>query len=237
MLAIVTGAGVRFGKAIALQLAAAGYELALHANAHAESAEGVAREIIKGGGRARVFVANLECDVARLGAELVAAYPAVDLLVNNAAIFEKTSFERITEAAYQRMQRINIEAPFFLTQALTQALRRARGGVVNVIDVGADRVVPGYAHYTVAKAGLQGLTKALAVELAPEIRVNGVAPGIAAFPEAWDSETRERVLERIPLARSGTPDDVARAVLFLARDASYVSGQIIAVDGAWSTHL
>jgi pteridine reductase len=134
------------------------------------------------------------------------------------------------------MHAINAQAPFILTRALTPALRRARGCVINMVDIAVDRVLPGYAHYTTSKAALLALTKVLAVELAPEVRVNGIAPGIVAYPDAWDEATRERMTERIPLKRGGEPEDVARAALFLAAQ-PYVTGQILAVDGGWSVHL
>lgn len=235
MLAVVTGAGVRVGRAIALALADAGYDLALCVSS--SNGEAVAAEARAKGVSASVFTADLETDVDSLGSQLRSAYGSVDVLVNNAAIFDHVPFERVSRAAYRRMQAINLDAPFFLTQALLPSLRATRGSVVNIVDIASERALPGYAHYMVAKAGLAGLTRSLAVELAPDVRVNGVSPGIAAFPASWDEATRSRVMERIPLKRSGTPEDIARAVVYLARDGGYVTGQVLAVDGGWSAML
>src|SRR5690606_29568455 len=139
---------------------------------------------------------------------------------------------------YRSMQAINLEAPFFLTQALLPLLERGRSPLVlHIGDIGGERAEPGYAHYAVSKAGLVMLTRALAVELAPRIRVNAVSPGTVAFPEAMDEEARREILARIPMGREGDCEDVARAAVFLALEAPYVTGQILAVDGGRSALL
>jgi pteridine reductase len=133
------------------------------------------------------------------------------------------------------MMAINLDAPFFLTQALVPLLRAApSASVVNVTDVATDKPYAEYAHYMVTKAGLDMLTRALALELAPEVRVNAVAPGAVAFPPDFDAAKQARLLAHVPLGRAGSPDDVARAVLFLARDAPYMTGQVVSVDGGFS---
>lgn len=238
--AFVTGAGIRLGRATALALAAKGFDLVLHANRSRTAVEEVADEVTRLGRRATILTADLsDPDAwAPLAASVCAVSPALDLVVHNAGIFEAIPFAEIDHARYRRMQAINLEAPFFLTQALLPALRAApHPSVVHVTDIGADRPIPGYAHYSVSKAGLAMLTRALAAELAPEIRVNAVAPGTVMFPEDFDPETRARFLARIPMGREGRADDIARAVVFLATDAPYVTGQVLAVDGGRSSVL
>ncbi|HYO70133.1 MAG TPA: SDR family oxidoreductase [Archangium sp.] len=238
--AVVTGAGIRLGKAIALALAEVGYDLALHVHRSTEGAEEVATRARALGRTATVHRANLgdPKELESLAASLRQAHPAIDVLVNNAGIFERVAFEDITREQYHRMMGINLEAPFFLTQALLPALRAApQPLVVNLTDIGAERVVSHYAHYTPSKAGLIALTRALAVELAPRVRVNAISPGTVIFPEDFDEAARQDMLARIPFGREGSAEDVARVVVFLAREAPYISGQVIAVDGARSAQL
>lgn len=240
MLAVVTGAGVRVGRAIAVALAEAGYDLALHANDNVVAATELAKELGAKGRQVSVHKADLSdpLQVARLVKELRDRYRAIEVLVNSASIYVEKSFDDIDLAEYARMQQINLTAPFFLTQGLLEPLKHAANpSVINIVDIAADRVVPRYAHYTVSKAGLAALTKALATELAPKIRVNGVSPGLVAMPTAWSTDTRASALARIPLQRTGEPLDVAKLVVFLARDATYMTGQIVAVDGGWSASL
>jgi pteridine reductase len=161
----------------------------------------------------------------------VQAHPALDVVVHNAAIFEQVPFEQITRAQYERMQKINLEAPFFLTQGLLPALKKARAPViVHIVDNAAERPMNKYAHYMLSKAGIAMLTKALAVELGPHVRVCGVAPGAVAFPESWSDEQKQQILKRVPLQRAGSPEDIARAVRFLVEN-DYLSGLIVPVDG------
>lgn len=240
--AFVTGAGVRVGRAVALALAEAGYTLALHAHASTQKLEAVAREArARGAPDVALYAADLADAEATdaLARHVAAQHPALDVVVHNAGLFEAVPFARVSRAQYRRMLAVNVDAPFFLTQGLLPALRAGKDPlVVHVTDVAAERVVPGYAHYTVSKAGLTALTRALAVELAGEgVRVNGVAPGTVAFPEDFSPAAREAVLARIPLGREGSVEDVARAVLFLAREAPYVTGQVLAVDGGRSALL
>ncbi|QRK06391.1 SDR family oxidoreductase [Archangium violaceum] len=238
--AVVTGAGVRLGKAIALALAEAGYDLALHVHRSTEGAEEVARKARALGRTATVYRADLGSprEVESLAVTLREAHPAIDVLVNNAGLYERVAFEDITREQYHRMLGVNLEAPFFLTQALLPALRTApQPLVVNITDIGGERPESHYAHYSVSKAGLIMLTRALAVELAPRVRVNAVSPGTVVFPENFDEAARQALLARIPLGREGSAEDVARVVVFLAREAPYISGQVIAVDGARSAQL
>lgn len=237
--ALVTGAGVRVGRAIALTLAGAGYDVALHAHRSIEAAKAVADEVRSKGRGAWVFRADLtEAEaVDRLADEVMDALLALDLLVHNAALFERVPFEAVTREQYRRMHALNLEAPFFLTQRLLPLLRRAEApSVVHITDINGERAVPGYAHYGITKAGLLLLTRTLAAELAPKIRVNAVSPGTVAFPEDYDEKAKASILRRIPLGREGEPKDVARAVLFFAQS-PYVTGQVLCVDGGRSAVL
>src|SRR5690606_38244255 len=224
---LITGAGIRVGRALALAFAEAGYDLLLHANASRTALEEVVAAARAMGRRAWAFTADLGRDgeVDRFAREVAAATPALDVLVHNAGIYEQVPFREIDRARYRRMQAINLEAPFFLTQALLPLLERGRSPLVlHIGDIGGERAEPGYAHYAVSKAGLVMLTRALAVELAPRIRVNAISPGTVAFPEGMDEAARAAILARIPMGREGSPEDVARAAVFLAKDAPYLTG-------------
>jgi pteridine reductase len=239
-LALITGAGVRLGRATALALAEAGYDLFLHAHRSLAGLVGVRAEAEARGRTVHVVQADLSTPegVDRVAAAVRAVAPVLDALVHNAGIFERVAYEAITREQYRAMQAINLEAPFFLTQALLPLLRAAPGpSIVHLTDIGAERAVSGYAHYGVSKAGLGMLTRQLAVELAPHIRVNGVSPGTVAFPDDFTPAQRAAVLARVPAGREGTPEDVARAVVFLVRDAPYVTGQVLALDGGRSAQL
>ncbi len=234
--ALVTGAGVRIGTAIARALAQAGFDLALHANRSVAALESLAGELRAAGRKVSLHAADLSQPdaVDALARELLSAYPALDVVVHNAGLFERAPFGSISRAQYHHMQAVNVEAPFFLTQALLPSLRAGHQPlVVHVTDIGGERPVPEYAHYSVSKAGLIMLTRALAVELAPHIRVNGVSPGTVAFPENYSAEAREAVLRRIPMGREGSVEDIARTVVHLAQT-PYITGQVIAVDGGAS---
>lgn len=237
--ALVTGAGIRVGRSIALALARSGFDLVLHANRSRSGLEEVAAEIRSLGRRATCHLADLSDPLAvdTFAAEVRESTPRLDLLVHNAALFEWVPFARISREAYRQMQAVNLEAPFFLTQGLLPSLEASPSPqIIHVTDIAADRPYPEHAHYSVSKAGLAMLTRALAVELGPKIRVNAVAPGTVAFPPDYDDVARKEILSRIPLGREGSPEDVAGAVLYLV-GAPYVSGQVIALDGGRSCVL
>jgi pteridine reductase len=236
--ALVTCAGVRVGRAIALALADAGYDVALHAHRHVDALADVEAAVNARGRTASLHAADLgSIDGAfALGDDVMARWPTLDLIVHNAALFEEVAFADVTTEAWRTMLAVNLEAPAFLTQRLLPALHRStEANVVCIADVAAERPLRRHAPYCVSKAGLWMLVKSLAVELAP-IRVNAVGPGAVAFPDDYDDAKKARVLARVPLARTGTVDDVAAAVVFLARQ-SYITGHMIAVDGGRSVAL
>ena len=240
MKAVVTGAGVRLGKAIALALADAGFDIVVHYGRSEAPARAVGAEVEAKGRRALLVQADLaepeQC--ARLVAEVSATWGPVDLLVNNAADYQAVPFGDITVQAWDRMQAINTRAPYLLTQGLLPGLRGSAlpggGLVINICDIGGERPVPGFAHYSVSKAGLIMLTRALALELAPQVRVNGISPGTVLAPEHLSQAQLAAIQQTIPAGRLGAASDVAAAAVFLASSAPYVTGQVLAVDGGRS---
>lgn len=242
--AVVTGAAIRVGRAIALELASAGFDLLLHHRSRPDEIDAVAAEARARGAAVEVVAADLGtsagCDAVVDAAR--ATFGALHLLVNNASVFYPVPFERIDEAEWDRVLAVNLKAPFLLSRGLLPLLRAAdasawgappeqHGVVVHLCDIGADRPVSGHAHYSVSKAGLVMLVKAMAVELAPAVRTVGISPGQVAWPESYDAQTRAALSRRIPLGRVGAPEDVARLVRFLAMDAHYLHGVVIPVDG------
>ena len=231
--ALVTGAGRRVGARIARELHAAGMSVAVHCHRSREDAERL-REGFEGArpGSATVVAADL---LESGAAEAVVAaaeerWGRLDVLVNNASSFYPTPVGEVTQADWRDLVGSNLAAPFFLAQAAAPLLRAARGCIVNIADVYGHRPLAGHPVYSAAKAGLVMLTRALALELGPEVRVNSVSPGAVLWPENEDPE-RRRIIDAIALKRSGDPGDIARAALFLVRDAPYVTGQDLAVDG------
>lgn len=235
---LVTGAARRIGAAIVTRLHAEGAQLAIHYRSSSVEAEKLAdalNAIRKDS--AATFAADL-CDtdaLPRLVAEVVDWGRGLDVLVNNASTFYPTPIGKITERNWQDLLGSNLKAPLFLSQAAVPALRKSRGSIINLVDIHAQRPLRDHTVYGSAKAGLVMLTRSLAKELAPDIRVNGVAPGAILWPEdGMNDETRDTILRQVPLGRAGHPDDIAGCVLYLVRDAAYVTGQIIAVDGGRS---
>jgi pteridine reductase len=238
--AFITGAGIRIGSAVARALARAGYDLALHANRSMKPLEALTEELQGLGRKVSLYQADLSDPqgVEELGARVRTDHPTLDVVVHNAGLYERVAFESITREQYRTMLAVNLDAPFFLTQALLPSLRAAAQPlVVHLTDIGGERAESHYAHYSVSKAALIMLTRALAVELAPQVRVNAVSPGTVAFPEHFDAAAREAILQRIPMGREGSVEDIARVVVFLAREAPYITGQVVAVDGGRSAQL
>lgn len=236
--ALVTGAARRIGAAIARKLHGDGARVAIHYRGSAADAEALAKELNElRTDSAAAFQLDLQSidDLPGLVANVADWGGGLDILVNNASSFYPTPPGEITVDQWDDLIGSNLKAPLFLAQAAISELKKSRGVIINIVDIHAQRPLRNHAVYGAAKAGLAMLTRSLAKDLAPDIRVNGVSPGAILWPEDDMSDaTRNSILAQIPLNRSGTPDDIAGCVLYLVRDASYVSGQIIAVDGGRS---
>jgi pteridine reductase len=233
---LITGGAKRVGAGICRRLHAAGASLMLHYRASAGEARLLQAELNHTRPTSVALIQADLLDVAKLPSlveQTLATFGRLDALVNNASSFFPTPIGDITPALWDDLIGTNLRAPTFLAQAAATALRRSQGAIVNITDIHAERPLKGYVVYTLAKAGLTGLTRSLARELAPEVRVNAVAPGPILWPddEQFDELSRQRIVSHTPLKREGTPDDIARAVHFLLVDASYVTGMTIAVDG------
>ncbi len=233
--ALVTGGGIRVGRAIALALGRAGFDLIVHANRSVKDAAEVVKELEAMGRTARVEAADLSSPD---GPKALAARVAkLDLLVNSAATYEHANFADITRAQLDRMFSVNVIAPFMLTQALSPVLKASGAGcVVNITDMAVTHAYTPthfFAHYLASKAALDQLTRAWALELGPAIRVNAVAPGPVAMAAETTGDQRNDILQRIPMKREGKPEDVAQAVVFLAQS-PYITGQTLRVDGGLS---
>lgn len=233
--ALVTGGAVRLGRAITLELAQAGADVVIHCHQSRSEADEVARQVRGMGRQALVVQGDLAspAEVARIFGEADAGLGPPDILVGSAAIFERKPFEEISPADVQRMLDVNFTSPFFCAQEAARRMKAGgRGDIVFMLDVGGTSLAwAGYSHYCAAKAGLAMLTKVLAVELAPVIRVNGVAPGVILPPANKDAEWAAKALARVPMGRTGEAEEIARTVRFLVGGPRYVTGQILAVDG------
>jgi len=241
--ALVTGGAKRVGAAICRRLHAQGVNLMVHHRASVEEARALQQELNT---RRQDSVALIQADLLK-GASLpdlvkttVQQFGSLDILINNASSFFATAIGEITEKSWDDLVGTNLKAPLFLSQAAAGELRKRHGCIVNIVDIHAEFPMKNYVVYTVAKGGLLALTRSLARELGPEVRVNGVAPGTILWPEddAWSDElSRQRIVNQTALKRAGEPDDIAKAVEFLVAGAPYVTGQVIAVDGGRSITL
>ncbi len=235
--ALVTGGAVRLGRAICERFASAGWGLLLHYHRSAAEAEALAARLAAEHG---VPVQLLQADLAR--AEAVddlgrrAAAHGLDVLVNGAAIFHPTRTLAESLAAWQAFMTVNLETPFRLAAACAGALRERRGAIVNMADIYAATPLPGYLPYSISKSGVVALTRSLAVELAPDVRVNAVAPGAILLAADAGPERAAQLAAAVPLGRMGEPSDIADAVYYLAT-APYVTGQVLAVDGGRSLRI
>lgn len=232
--ALVTGAAVRVGRSIALELADAGFDIALHHHHSEDAARQTADEIRNRGARAHLIRADLTRPgaPAQLIEDVLSAFGRLDALINSAAVFIADAPGTIDPSAARAQIELNLIAPMLLSCAAAEALADGDGGaIVNIADARLEQPMRGYLSYTAAKAGLVGLTRALARDLAPRVRVNAVAPGAVAFPDAMPAAQRELILSQVPLGRAGEPADVARAVRYLVCEAPFVTGQVLAIDG------
>lgn len=234
---LITGGAKRVGAYCVRYLHAQGCNIVLHYRSSAEAAKALADELnIQRSDSVRLYQADLHdikelqslVDVAR------EAWGGIDVLINNASAFYATDMAEVTEVQWDDLIGSNLKSPFFLIQALAPILMNKRGCVVNIVDIHAERGLEGFSVYSIAKAGLVALTKILAKELAPQIRVNAVAPGAILWPEQRDDIDelqKQEILAKVALQRTGCPKDIAKAIHFLINDAEYITGQVITVDG------
>ena len=236
--ALITGAARRVGAQLARAVHAEGANLAIHCHRSLAEAERLAAELNAARpASAEVFGADLRdaAQPARLVAQTCTRFGGLNLLINNASSFYPTPLGTITLSQWQDLMGTNLQAPLFMSQAAAPPLKASRGAIINIVDIHGLRPLREHTLYSTAKAGLIMLTRALARELAPEVRVNAVAPGAVLWPEAgMDEQRKDKILEQTPLHRPGSPADIARAVLFFAAESPFVTGQILAVDGGRS---
>ena len=236
---LITGGAKRVGAEIARELHAAGANLVIHYRKSSKEAEALAEELNGTRGKSAAIVPGELLEVEKLPVlvELaVRSFGALDVLINNASTFYPTKIGEITPQAWDDLLGTNLKVPTFLSQAAAPALRKTRGLIINIVDIHALRPLRDHTVYCTAKAGLHMLTRSLAKELGPEVRVNGIAPGPILWPSGQqeDKAKQAKIIERTILKRMGSPSDIAQTVLFLAAHAPYITGQIIAVDGGRS---
>ncbi|MDW3096065.1 MAG: pteridine reductase [Gammaproteobacteria bacterium] len=233
--ALVTGSAKRIGVEVVRKLHAEGLRVILHYNGSQNAAKAIADEL---NSVRKDSVATIQfnlLDVSQLDSfskKIIKIWGRLDILVNNASTFYPTPINDISLDTWNDLIGVNLQAPLFLSKALAPSLTKQKGCIINIVDIHSDRPLKGYTVYCIAKAGLGMLTKSLARELAPDVRVNGVSPGAIMWPEIKDYEPMHKeIIERTALKREGSPKDVADTVWFLATSADYITGQIIAVDG------
>ena len=231
--ALVTGAGRRLGRAMAAALAGRGMTVAIHHHASSHGAHELKDEIVKSGGRAACFDADLtDAAAARaLPERVVSELGRLDVLVNSAAVMHRLSFEETSAEQWDAIHHLNLRAVFFCTQGAAPALRSSRGRVVNLADLAGLEPWSGFPAHSISKAGVIMLTKVLALSLAPDVTVNAIAPGAVLVPEEYDAEERERLARGTPLRRLGAPSDVISALLYLLEGGDFVTGEVLVVDG------
>lgn len=239
---LITGAARRVGAAIARRLHALGANVLIHYRDSSSDADALAAQLNAGRARSAhaLGLELAEADaIPAFVAQAVAVWGRLDGLVNNASSFYATPLGSITPQQWADLMSSNLKAPLFLAQAAAPELEKHGGCIVNIVDIHAERPLKNYVVYNVAKAGLAGLTRSLALEMAPKVRVNGVSPGPIEWPEdgQLDAAERERIVKATPMGRVGGAEEIARAVGFLFADAPYVTGQILAVDGGRSIYL
>jgi len=237
--ALVTGAAKRVGAVIAQRLHALGANLVLHYRSSQAGADALCKEFNQAREGSAITVQADLLDPEVTPALIEAAldgWDRLDILVNNASTFYATPVGQITVEQFDDMVGTNLRAPLFLSQTAAPALLEQSGCIINIIDIHAERPMKGFPVYSAAKAGLSSLTKSLAKELAPKVRVNGVAPGAILWPQGMGETTKADILQRIPLQSPGSPEDIAAAVAFLAQ-AGYITGHILTVDGGRTLHM
>ena len=233
--AIVTGSAKRIGAQVIRKLHAEGMNVILHYNASRSAAEEIVRELNSSRPASAVALSFNLLDIKALDKfvqQSMDYWGRLDMLVNNASTFYPTQIETISLEQWQDLVTVNLQAPLFLSKSCAPHLQITRGSIVNIVDIHAERPLKGYTIYCIAKAGLAMLTRSLARDLAPEVRVNGISPGAIMWPEVEQYEPmHQEIIERTALKREGQPADIADTVWFVSQCADYITGQIIAVDG------
>ena len=234
----ITGAAKRIGKEIALRFSEMGWNIIIHYNSSKNDAQVLADEINGTNPDSAITVqGNLDVkeDVEKVINEVRDAFPTIDLLINNASTFYPTPIEDISEEHWDKLVGSNLKGPLFLIKGLKDKLKESKGSIINITDTNLSKGVANYSIYSAAKAGLESITKGLARELAPDIKVNAIAPGAMLEPPdvTWTEEQKSKVISSIPLNRMGSEKDISEAVKFLAKS-NYITGQIIKVDGGRS---
>ena len=229
---LVTGGAVRVGRAISLALAGEGMKVVVHYNSSSGAADELVEEIRRGGGEAVAIGADLSevAEVRRLAEEATAAFGGLDVLVNSASVFPPEKLEETDEGVWEHTIAVNLRAPFFLIRHLAATLRKRRGCIINMCDLAGLQPWAGYAAHGISKAGMIHLTKVAARSLAPDVRVNGIAPGPMLSGGSMGPDELDALARTTPLKRLGSPDDVVKAVLYFLH-ADYVTGEVTVVDG------
>lgn len=232
---LITGAAKRIGAACARLLHSKGCNVFLHYRSSKEAAKQLCYELNELRTDSAVMMqADLlnRDELESLAKEACMAWGKIDVLINNASSFYPTAVADVTERQWDELMGSNLKAPFFLAKTLSETLVHNRGCIINIVDIHAERGLPGYPVYSIAKAGLVAMTKILAKELGPTVRVNGVAPGAILWPDNdLTEQEKQEILQRVALKRRGEPADIAKAVWFLIKNADYITGQILTVDG------
>lgn len=232
LIVLVTGAGVRVGREIAIALAECRARVAVHYNSSGKEARETLAAIRAAGSDGELFQADLSDpgSADKLIGEVVAHFGSIDVLVNSAAMMKRTPIGEVTPAEWDAMFALNLRAPFFLSQAAAAAMGERGGAIVNISDLAAFETWPAFIPHGISKAGVVQMTRALARALAPRVRVNAIAPGAILLPDGWSEESEEHIVSTTPLKRLGSPKDVAEAVIYLVQ-ADYVTGVTLIVDG------
>lgn len=237
--ALITGAAKRVGATLCQALHQAGYNIVIHYNLSSEEATSLADKLNQLRPNSACAIQadlNQMPAIKPLAEKSIKFWGRIDLLINNASSFFPTPVAQSNQDQWEQLINSNLRAPYFLCCALAEELKKRQGSIINLIDIHAQRGLPGHPIYSIAKAGLQMMTMSLAKELAPEVRVNGIAPGAILWPEAGLSESaQQEILDKVLLQRTGCAEDIAKAALYLT-EADYVTGQILAVDGGKSLY-
>lgn len=234
---LITGSNVRVGKAIALTLSQKGAHICIHYNSKKSEAESTAEFILTAGKECLIVKGDIskKQDWLKMSSEIITRWGKIDVLVNNAAVFYRTPFFEVTDIDWYRFLDINLKGTFYGCQVLGELMvKQRRGKIINIADVSADTVWPGYIPYCISKAGVIALTKGLSKALAPYVTVNAVSPGTVMLAEKYDQAEENYLIERTPLKRLGEPEDIANSVAFLIEGSDFITGTIINVDGGRS---